>query len=102
MARSWALIHHAGIFTPPHHDADGYAVWIKVVAGSKAWCIIKPRNEGSLTKEEYLSALDPLTLEEGSGEGMDEDVGEKNEHLSALSKGDFDIEYVWLNPGDIL
>lgn len=37
--RSWALAHHAGVFTFPHHDADGEVTYVVGVSGVKLWTL---------------------------------------------------------------
>ena len=42
--RSWALGHHAGIVTYPHHDADGAGTFAIVTSGVKNWVVMRPKH----------------------------------------------------------
>jgi hypothetical protein len=37
--KGWALLHHAGFLTYPHHDAEGTLTWVRMEVGLKFWVI---------------------------------------------------------------
>lgn len=42
--RSWGLLHHAGILTHAHHDAEGALTWAGNLFGEKNWVVLFFKN----------------------------------------------------------
>ncbi|KAG2136434.1 hypothetical protein DEU56DRAFT_913013 [Suillus clintonianus] len=42
--KGWALLHHAGFLTYPHHDAEGALTWAKMEVGVKFWVVFRPKD----------------------------------------------------------
>lgn len=36
----WFLLSMLGFYSEPHHDASGYATWVQILRGIKAWIIL--------------------------------------------------------------
>ncbi|KAK0468967.1 hypothetical protein IW261DRAFT_1573276 [Armillaria novae-zelandiae] len=87
--RSWALLHHAGILTEAHHDAEGHSTAIVGHKGVKFWSIItlKPQYQ-SLPRTELLDKL--------------ADINQPNKQGISNYIQLCDIEIVKLLPGDVL
>lgn len=39
----WALAHHTGVLTLPHHDAEGMCTFVAPMSGTKDWVIMSPK-----------------------------------------------------------
>ncbi|KAG6369037.1 hypothetical protein JVT61DRAFT_15614 [Boletus reticuloceps] len=57
--RSWGLVHHAGILTYEHHDAEGALTWAANMAGEKDWMLVSFKE--SPTREEMAERVKQLT-----------------------------------------
>ncbi|KAG6374579.1 hypothetical protein JVT61DRAFT_3933 [Boletus reticuloceps] len=57
--RSWGLVHHAGILTYEHHDAEGALTWAANMAGEKDWMLVSFKE--SPTREEMAERVKRLT-----------------------------------------
>ena len=55
--RSWALGHHAGIITYPHHDAEGAATFAIVQSGVKNWTVIDVKDAQRETLPAFLTEI---------------------------------------------
>ena len=42
-SKGWGILHHPGVVTYPHQDAEGTATWTRVEAGVKMWVVFKQR-----------------------------------------------------------
>ncbi|KAG2045519.1 hypothetical protein BDR06DRAFT_978152 [Suillus hirtellus] len=42
--KGWAMAHHAGFLTYPHHDAEGTLTWVRMEVGVKFWVIFRPKD----------------------------------------------------------
>lgn len=42
--KGWAILHHAGYLTYPHHDAEGTLTWLRMEIGVKFWAVFRPKN----------------------------------------------------------
>jgi hypothetical protein len=42
--KGWALLHHAGFLTYPHHDAEGSLTWVRMEVGIKLWVVFRPKD----------------------------------------------------------
>ncbi|KAK0468543.1 hypothetical protein IW261DRAFT_1573771 [Armillaria novae-zelandiae] len=87
--RSWALLHHAGILTEAHHDAEGHSTAIVGHKGVKFWSIItlKPQYQ-SLPWTELLDKL--------------ADINQPNKQGISNYIQLCDIEIMKLLPGNVL
>ncbi|KAF8065969.1 hypothetical protein FPV67DRAFT_1670545 [Lyophyllum atratum] len=56
-ARSWALLHHAGVLTFIHHDAEGLLTFIRILIGGKMWGIVRPKDYENATTCAELDGL---------------------------------------------
>lgn len=81
--RSWGLAHQAGVFTFPHHDADGDATYVLGIFGLKLWTLYFPRDP-TLSRDELKDIVYKL---------CDPDVSDHPEVCA---------ETVYLYPGDLL
>ncbi|OJA20360.1 hypothetical protein AZE42_07313 [Rhizopogon vesiculosus] len=43
--KGWGLLHHAGIYTGAHYDAEGTLTWIRMEVGVKYWVVFKPKTK---------------------------------------------------------
>ncbi|KAF8418644.1 hypothetical protein L210DRAFT_3655529 [Boletus edulis BED1] len=59
-SRSWGLLHHAGILTYPHHDAEGMCTFAIPMSGAKSWVLMFPK-KGALSRSELPAYLRKLT-----------------------------------------
>ncbi|KAG6836628.1 hypothetical protein H0H93_005881 [Arthromyces matolae] len=53
----WALLHHGGVFTDVHHDADGLGTHTRILTGSKQWTIIYPEGWEEAESREDLNEI---------------------------------------------
>ncbi|KAG2062626.1 hypothetical protein BDR04DRAFT_1123818 [Suillus decipiens] len=42
--KGWALVHHAGYLTYPHHDAESTLTWVMMDIGVKFWVLFSPND----------------------------------------------------------
>lgn len=85
-ARSWGLLHQAGILTTPHHDAEGGGTFVVPFSGCKIWiCIrIKDPEIDRKTFAEYISR-----------------VADRDEVLSTF-KERIQCQVIYAYPGDLM
>ncbi|KAG1747031.1 uncharacterized protein EDB91DRAFT_1079672 [Suillus paluster] len=42
--KGWALLHHAGFLTYPHHNVEGALTWVRMEVGVKFWVVFWLKN----------------------------------------------------------
>ncbi|KAG1720983.1 uncharacterized protein EDB91DRAFT_1256739 [Suillus paluster] len=84
--KGWALLHHAGFLTYPHHDAEGTLTWVRMEVGVKFWVIFRPKyhHRNRLHLQQFATKLVDFTS-----------------HKKWLEKH-CDGEVIVLRPGDML
>ncbi|KAG2366095.1 hypothetical protein BDR07DRAFT_1373901 [Suillus spraguei] len=55
--KSWALLHHAGFVSYPHHDSDGAMTFIQIKTGIKFWVVFRPKHALSRTSLQKAQML---------------------------------------------
>ncbi|KAG5722260.1 hypothetical protein E4T56_gene10079 [Termitomyces sp. T112] len=55
--RSWALLHHGGVHTYEHHDAEGQGTFVQIPCGAKMWSIVRPAGFEQAKTPEGLTTL---------------------------------------------
>lgn len=55
--RAWALLHHLGILTYPHHDVDATTTFIRVRRGCKLWSLLRLKPNRELEATSYSNLL---------------------------------------------
>ncbi|KAG2368455.1 hypothetical protein BDR07DRAFT_1478227 [Suillus spraguei] len=85
-AKGWALLHHAGYLTYPHHDAEGSLTWVRMEVGVKFWVVFRPKDRQNDRKH-----LQDFALK----------LGNFTEN-QAWIRANCDAEVITLLPGDIL
>lgn len=84
--KGWALLHHPGVVTYPHQDAEGTLTWTRVEVGMKFWAVFYPKGH-----------RDQRTHLEDIARRLTDFIGNKRwlmDHCHA--------EVITLFPGDIL
>ncbi|KAG2029909.1 hypothetical protein BDR03DRAFT_975385 [Suillus americanus] len=84
--KGWALVHHAGFLTYPHHDAEGTLTWVKMDVGIKFWVIFRPKDRHDDRKH-----LQDFAIR----------LGNFTENESWI-RANCDAEVITLLPGDML
>ncbi|KAG1784503.1 uncharacterized protein HD556DRAFT_1451702 [Suillus plorans] len=84
--KGWALLHHAGFLTYPHHDAEGTLTWVRMEAGIKFWVIFSLKSG-----EKNRIALQDLSVR----------LADYARHKTWIHKN-CDGEVLTLVPGDLL
>ncbi|KAG2353796.1 hypothetical protein BDR07DRAFT_1495650 [Suillus spraguei] len=84
--KGWALVHHAGYLTYPHHDAEGSLTWVRMEVGVKFWVVFRPKDRQNDRKH-----LQDFALK----------LGNFTEN-QAWIRANCDAEVITLLPGDIL
>ncbi|KAG1828889.1 hypothetical protein DFJ58DRAFT_737581 [Suillus subalutaceus] len=84
--KGWALLHHAGFLTYPHHDAEGSLTWVRIEVGVKFWVVFRPKDRQNDRKhlQDFALRLGNFTENE------------------AWIRANCDAEVITLLPGDIL
>ncbi|KAG1761763.1 hypothetical protein EV702DRAFT_1206970 [Suillus placidus] len=61
--KGWALLHHAGFLTYPHHDAEGSLTWVRMEVGIKFWVVfrLKDRHNDRKHIQEVATKLGNFT-----------------------------------------
>ncbi|KAG2081945.1 uncharacterized protein F5147DRAFT_783481 [Suillus discolor] len=85
-AKGWALLHHAGFVTYPHHDAEGTLTWVRMEAGIKFWAIFSLRDGAN-----NRIGLQDLSVK----------LADYARHKTWIHKN-CDAEVLTLRPGDML
>ncbi|KAG1722728.1 uncharacterized protein EDB91DRAFT_1255925 [Suillus paluster] len=85
----WALLHHAGVLTYFHHDADGAATHVTIdnFNGTKFWCVAFPKYGHKIPRTTLSTIAELFT-----------DLGNNREQIES----NWDFETVTLLPGDLL
>ncbi|KAH7904054.1 hypothetical protein BJ138DRAFT_1119778 [Hygrophoropsis aurantiaca] len=86
MSTSWALAHHPGVLTYPHHDADGYNTFMVVMSGAKFWIVIR-LNDPAAPFEDTRALIETICT---------------HTTRPAMWADRATAEVVFLNPGDAL
>ncbi|OCH83607.1 hypothetical protein OBBRIDRAFT_547796 [Obba rivulosa] len=89
MRRFFALLHHAGMLTYPHHDADGDGTAVIVLSGAKLWAVINPKPGYDCMSRSDVDSLF-LSVAEWGSQGM------------PIDSDKWDIEVIHAVPGDLI
>ncbi|KAG0691657.1 uncharacterized protein EDB91DRAFT_1257012 [Suillus paluster] len=84
--KGWAILHHAGFLTYPHHDAEGSLTWARMEVGVKFWVVFWPKDRHDDRKH-----LQEIAIRLGN-------FTENEDWIRAHC----DVEVITLYPGDVL
>ncbi|KAF8871079.1 hypothetical protein BD779DRAFT_1679446 [Infundibulicybe gibba] len=68
-ARNWELLHTGGFHTFEHHDAEGYATFLRIITGCKMWGIARPAGYAGANTRNALDEMNKLFIRTGEVEG---------------------------------
>lgn len=91
-SRSWALAHHVGVLTLPHHNVEGMCTFVAPMSGTKDWVIMSPK-KGMVSRGKMAGYFKKLT-----SMGKLTSVG----NLPSTFSDKMHMETVHLSAGDLL